>query len=251
MARARNIKPGFFKNEYLAECEHGARLLFAGLWCLADREGRLEDRPMRIKADLFPYEAVTIEKWLAELQKRGFLVRYEVKGCKYIQILNFKKHQNPHIHEQKSTIPAPEKHHASPASSLIPDSPILIPEECTEPAAPVPFITFTLNDKTEFPIFETQIAEWETLFPRVDVRQELREMRAWGLANPTKRKTSRGVLKFVTSWLSREQDRGGTNGQANHAPKLNAFDRTKQRLADWERTNGGTVIDGQALVAND
>jgi hypothetical protein len=126
---------------------------------------------------------------------------------------------------------------------------------CAEPAAPAPFVTLTLNDKSEFPIFENQIAEWETLFPRVDVRQELREMRAWGLGNPTKRKTSRGVLKFVTSWLSREQDRGGPNGQTNHAPKLNAFDRAKDKLREWERQQGATesarIIDGQAVGAND
>ena len=49
MARARNIKPGFFKNEFLAEMPCEVRLLFIGLWTLADREGRLEDRPKRIK----------------------------------------------------------------------------------------------------------------------------------------------------------------------------------------------------------
>ena len=36
MARTRSIKPSFFKNEYLAECEPMARLLFVGLWTLAD-----------------------------------------------------------------------------------------------------------------------------------------------------------------------------------------------------------------------
>jgi hypothetical protein len=49
MARARNIKPAFFKNEQLVELGMSTRLLFIGLWCLADREGRLEDRPKRIK----------------------------------------------------------------------------------------------------------------------------------------------------------------------------------------------------------
>ena len=39
MSRSRNIKPGFFKNEHLAECQPLARLLFIGLWTLADREG--------------------------------------------------------------------------------------------------------------------------------------------------------------------------------------------------------------------
>ena len=56
MARSRNIKPGFFLNDDLAECEPLARLLFAGLWCIADREGRLEDRPKRIKIEVLPYD---------------------------------------------------------------------------------------------------------------------------------------------------------------------------------------------------
>ena len=52
MARARNIKPGFFDNETLGELPALTRLLFIGLWCLADREGRLQDRPKRIKKEL-------------------------------------------------------------------------------------------------------------------------------------------------------------------------------------------------------
>ena len=54
--RARNIKPGFFENEELADLPPLTRLLYIGLWLLADREGRLENRPRRIKAQIFPYE---------------------------------------------------------------------------------------------------------------------------------------------------------------------------------------------------
>jgi hypothetical protein len=131
VARARNIKPGFFKNDDLAQCEHGARLLFAGLWTLADREGRLEDRPVRFKGELFAYdEKVDIEKWLKQLHARHFITRYEIDGHKYIQINKFKKHQNPHVKEPASTIPAPGAHPAGPADSLLlnPDSPSLNPE---------------------------------------------------------------------------------------------------------------------------
>lgn len=82
MARARNIKPGFFANEDLAECEPLARLLFAGLWCLADREGRLEDRPKRIRAELLPYDMCDADSLLNQLQARGGAVRQdqEVQG---------------------------------------------------------------------------------------------------------------------------------------------------------------------------
>lgn len=106
MARSRNIKPGFFKNEELAECSFEARLLFAGLWLLADREGRLEDRPKRIKGELFAFDSVEVEPLLSELAQHQFIQRYEPN---YIQIANFTKHQAPHIREVPSVIPPPPK----------------------------------------------------------------------------------------------------------------------------------------------
>lgn len=108
MARARNIKPGFYKNEDLAECSIYARFIFPGLWMLGDRVGRMEDRPKRIKGELLPYDNVDVDPLLDELQARGFILRYAVDGVRYIQILKFSEHQTPHVREQASTIPAPE-----------------------------------------------------------------------------------------------------------------------------------------------
>ena len=105
--RARNIKPGFFKNDTLAELDFAGRLLFIGLWGIADRDGRLEDRPKKIKAEIFPYDDVDVDSFLGELAKRNFIIRYEADGGRYIQIVNFDKHQNPHPRETPSTIPAP------------------------------------------------------------------------------------------------------------------------------------------------
>ena len=110
MARARNIKPGFFDNEILGELPALTRLLFIGLWCLADREGRLQDRPKRIKKELLGYDDVTsdgVDAMLQQLCENGFIQRYEVDGDRYIQVTNFVKHQNPHCKEQESMIPAP------------------------------------------------------------------------------------------------------------------------------------------------
>jgi hypothetical protein len=124
VARARNIKPGFFSNDELARCEYGARLLFVGLWTVADREGRLEDRPLRIKALLFPFDNCKIDKWLDQLASLNFITRYEAAGSKYIQVNNFKKHQHPHVKEPESTIPAPGAHQSGPADCglRIPDT---------------------------------------------------------------------------------------------------------------------------------
>jgi hypothetical protein len=109
--RARNLKPGFFKNEILCSIQPTTRILFAGLWCLADRSGRLEDRPKRIKAEVLPYDDCDVDILLGDLMQTEFINRYEVNGCKYIEIINFTKHQSPHIKESDSTIPSPNEHH--------------------------------------------------------------------------------------------------------------------------------------------
>ncbi len=107
MPRMRILKPGFFQNEKLADVQPLGRILFAGLWTEADREGRLEDRPRRIKASVLPYDDCDINLLLHELQEQGFILRYEVNGSSYIQIVNFTKHQQPHHKEVHSLIPAP------------------------------------------------------------------------------------------------------------------------------------------------
>ena len=107
MARARNIKPGFYKNEDLAECSVWARFIFPGLWMLADRDGLLEDRPKRIKAELLPFDTQDIEPLLAELAHRKFIVRYANAQGSFIFIPGFSTHQSPHYSEKPSGIKAP------------------------------------------------------------------------------------------------------------------------------------------------
>lgn len=78
-------------------------------------------------------------------------------------------------------------------------------------------ILLPLNDKTTYDVPEPKISMWAETYPAVDVRQELRKMAAWLDSNPTKRKTRRGIERFINSWLSRQQDRGGTYGQRQQA----------------------------------
>ncbi len=103
--RARNIKPGFYKNEELADCSMAARLLAPGLWMMADRAGRLEDRPKRIKGEIFPYDDIDVNSLLDELVSHNHIQRYEVGGKRFIQIQKFSEHQKPHQNETASTFP--------------------------------------------------------------------------------------------------------------------------------------------------
>lgn len=147
MARARNIKPGFFENEHLSECSAHARLLFIGLWTLADRAGRLEYRPKRIGAKLFPYEDSDIEAWVSDLEQRGFIKVYTVEGADFIEIDNFVKHQNPHPKEAFLNLPGPPDGHeprkniASPEKEVASNAPSPFPLPLSlgdDPASPCP-----------------------------------------------------------------------------------------------------------------
>jgi hypothetical protein len=107
MARSRNIKPGFFTNADLAECQPLARILFAGLWTIADKAGRLRDRPKQLKGELLPYDDCEVDALLNELASgdEPFIHRYEAQGVAYIQIATWDKHQSPHHTERDSVIP--------------------------------------------------------------------------------------------------------------------------------------------------
>ncbi len=132
--RARNIKPGFFKNPDLADAGPAVQLLFAGLWCMADKEGRLKDSPRIIKAEIFPYYDMDVNGGLTVLERIGLLRRYVTDGVPVIEVTNFKKHQSPHHTEKSSELPAfrcltvnsPKSNGGNPSDSLIPDS--LIPD---------------------------------------------------------------------------------------------------------------------------
>lgn len=103
--RARNIKPGFFKNEELGDLKYEERLLFIGLWCLADREGFFEKRPKKMVVEIFPYDrnidTEKLNKMLNNLMSKHLITCNDIYGF----IPQFLEHQNPHPHEAKSTVP--------------------------------------------------------------------------------------------------------------------------------------------------
>lgn len=88
---------------------------------------------------------------------------------------------------------------------------------CSEPEtdSKLSGIKIILNDKTFYDVPLEKIALWKGTYPAVDVEQELKKMASWSDANPAKRKTRRGIVRFINGWLSREQDRGGRGGRYN------------------------------------
>lgn len=108
MARQRTLHPNFFVDEKVVQVSAFARLMFQGLWCLADREGRLERKPLKLKMQLFPADAVDGEHLIAELEVVGLVTKYEVDGHAYIFIPGFSRHQHVHPKEVPSKLPSPQ-----------------------------------------------------------------------------------------------------------------------------------------------
>lgn len=67
--------------------------------------------------------------------------------------------------------------------------------------------TLPLNNSEEYGITQSQVDEFQSLYPAVDVEQQLRNMRGWLNNNPKNRKTASGIGRFVNGWLTREQNR--------------------------------------------
>ncbi|MDE1999749.1 MAG: hypothetical protein KGI52_12565 [Burkholderiales bacterium] len=232
MARSRNIKPGFFTNDDLGEMDPLARLLFAGMWTIADRAGRLEDRPKKIKAEVLPYDNCDADAYLSQLADRGFILRYEFEGKRYIQILAWEKHQNPHCKEAPSTIPAPSthttttteeqyKHSASTVldmceshpfperAGLIPDSLHLDGDvECSDTiGAPATDASTSTNKSAEvFPIHE----DWK---PSASFAMQAKLL---GLPVLDGQSMAEGIAEFVAYWIARPHE-WRTQAEWDHA----------------------------------
>lgn len=70
-------------------------------------------------------------------------------------------------------------------------------------------ILLPLTDKTTYDVPLDKISNWKQAYPIVNVEQELRKMIAWLDSNPSKKKTRRGIDRFINNWLENTQNRGG------------------------------------------
>ena len=236
----RIIKESICDSEKLAALSDFEFRLWVGLITQADDAGRGDARPAYIKGHVFPFrERVTtkdISAALHALAAVSCVTLYNVGGRPYYSFPNWAKHQR--IRDCKPKYPGQEDadlrqsaadcgklpQPAADCGGLRPESnpnPIQSESESnpkyigTEPqaASMPPVIFLPLNDGTEYPVLQEQCHEWAGLYPAVDVIQQLRQMRAWLIANPRKKKTKSGINRFIVTWLSKEQDRGGVYGK--------------------------------------
>ncbi|PZF82321.1 hypothetical protein C1I99_31600, partial [Micromonospora deserti] len=131
MPRIRTIKPSFFKSEDVSVLPFRARLTWIGLWTHCDDQGRTKDNARLIKGDVWPLDDVSlrdIEEDLAVLAANGRIIRYEVAGVRYLEVVNWHDHQKI-SKPSPSRIPGPEAGTPVDASPVEPPTWRLDPDE--------------------------------------------------------------------------------------------------------------------------
>ena len=234
--RTRLIHPGISKNETLADLGPECQFTFAVLPCYVDKEGRVEDRPRRLQAEILPYSKTKMTTVLQKLATAGFIQRYQVGAESFLQIVNWKAYQTPHHKEHKSVIPTPE-----PLSQAQPNvNPTSIQEQAV--VAPSSYIETDIDIEVETEI-ETggrtsqaqaklkpiqRFNKWIEENQAGDLTDMIRsargitgegllseqewkwgkyqidKMRTWITGNPDKCKNRNQWGRFVASWLNRE-----------------------------------------------
>lgn len=251
MARIRSCHPEQWTDDDFVICSPLARLLALGVRNQADDNSIFEWNPVKLKMRVLPADNCDVAALLEELAGANQVWRFTVRGATFGMIRNFQRFQRPKYPTFQYPVPSEplpngyalsgsysgsgggigkaegevlgkssgkpaagessgeerrEEHQRAPELALV--------APAAAPSAP-PFVLIPLKDGSEYPVTQGQVAEWKAAFPAVDIEQELREMRAWSLANEPKRKTRRGVERFVVGWLSKEKRTGHAGNGAS------------------------------------
>jgi hypothetical protein len=234
------IKESICRSEEIDKLSSFEESLFYRLIVNVDDFGRFDGRTSIIRAACFPLKDVTnktVGNALDKLAEVGLIKFYNVDGKPYLELVTWGKHQR--LRETKPKYPeCPGESNfnsdvgfnaavsefedkvtafASEIAEAEPEKPFkseqnVKPEQTKEPKESIKIISLPLNTGEEYPVTKSDLEEWMELYPAVDVMQELRSMRGWCLQNKAKRKTAKGIGRFINSWLARTQNAGGTPG---------------------------------------
>ena len=226
----RILREGIITSPRIAKLGWPEEVFYRRLHSVVDDFGRYFADPGLLRAACYPRQLNKVSdsdvgKWLHACEAAALVRVYQVDGEAYLHVLDF----GQQVRAKKSKFPDMPSTCAADAKQVQANAHLDVSvsvsegEISSEPDGSEPELSgfaIPLNDGSEWAIPLTTVQDWKQAFPAVDVDQELREMRAWANANPTKRKTSRGVSAFAFRWLAKAQDtpsRTVTNGASRHS----------------------------------
>lgn len=238
MARGRIIDRRLGKSKKYASLKSDrSRVLYCLIYAYTDREGRFSGDPEEIKTECCPYLRYSIKKIaesIIDLDNVNLLILYEDSKTKkpVIEFAFFHDFQKIRKDKEAASIysrppsQGQDNYGTTPGLYLYLSLMKGMKEEKEEQ------IYFSFEERKFFNILIEDRAGWKDAYPAVDIESELRKMREWLLANPSKRKTN--YRKFINNWLSREQDKGGSQkpGKPYYLSKRDRDAKEIKDLAD-------------------
>ena len=222
----RIIKESICTSENLDSLSPEEEIFFYRLMVNCDDFGTMDARLPILRAKLFPLKLnkiseKNIKNYLDSLIKAKLIFIYEKDGCLYLKMTKWESHQQ--VRAQRSKYPQPTENDISGNQMISYDcicpresnpiqsnkNPNPNPNATSKDVALEPkiiFISIPLNDGTDYDVTETFVEEMQSLYQAVDVKQAIRELKAWNVTNKKKRKTLSGIERHINSWLAKEQD---------------------------------------------
>ena len=256
----RIIKESIRTSDSINELSWFEECLFYRLIVSCDDFGRFDGRPAIIKGTCFPLkENVTVKAirdGLNKLAMAELVYLYTVDGKPYLSLPAWDHHQTRRANNSKYPSPDDGEMISSENNCMQMNADSHVFENdirnrntindnnkrgAETPLADVESIT--LNDGSEWKCPLADYEEYKRLYPGVDIDNAFREMRAWCNSNPTKRKTARGIKRFVNGWLSRQQDSGRGAQPKKPTQNNNNFERRSYDMGDLERQLIGGQMD--------
>ena len=240
MARIRTIKPEFWQSEALASVSEHARLLAIALLNHADDCGYFLANVSLVRAACFPFDehSKKVLGSLQELSKIGYIDIRECDGKPIGRVLKFIEHQRidkpqkskleavylqfPRENSDSKNVPGMIQERSENIQRLeqgtgnreqgngtvFCSEPAIAnseqdfkPENCTFPKFPTSGAIKTWEATT------AMLAEWQAVYPAVNIPEQHRRAHAWVMANIAKRKTATGMPKFLNTWFANHQDK--------------------------------------------
>lgn len=216
----RMVNSSICMSRKIEQLEDFEECFFIRLLTNCDDYGRCDARPEILKAWLYPIKKrateKTLENALKKLVKVGLVYVYEADDLPIVQVNNWEKHQT--IRNKRSKYPDPicsespcnnydnlyEFHpDQSPDYEPDPDRNQYPNEEVDETIEEAPVIGLLLKSGKIYNVSKSEFEKYAIVYGASKVNVELQKMKLWLEGNPTKRKTKDGMMRFISSWLSR------------------------------------------------
>jgi hypothetical protein len=221
-----------FRVDKLSE---GAEIFFVRLIMTVDDFGRFHAHPGLLRASLFPLRSDKVKEkhisdWLSECRKSNLVSLFEYDEKKYLEINDFRQRTR----QEKSKFPSPaDGCPSSDGQGTVNCQQVAHGDgdgdECVDgdgddllsgarraravrTEAMPPVMTFPCDGKiSTWDLTRDKIMEWAQSFPSVEVEAECRKALQWIRDNSTRRKTAKGMTRFLYGWIERSNNRGGKN----------------------------------------